>query len=83
MWLLTKYSNWKFIVWKCRKVQISERNCNNNTNDICEEIKHRINMRIAGYFSLDKILSFLLLSKKLTVNTYEGHFKSNAHDIFY
>ena len=41
-----------------------------NTNDIREEIKRRINMRNTCYYSLEKILSSYLLSKKLKVNTY-------------
>ena len=36
-----------------------------NTNDIHEEIKRRINMGYACYYSLEKILLFRLLSKKL------------------
>ena len=40
-----------------------------NTNDIREEIKRRINMGNACYYSLEKILSSLLFSKKLKVNT--------------
>ena len=40
-----------------------------NTNDIREEIKHRINMGNACYYSLEKILSSRLLSKKLKVKT--------------
>ena len=42
-----------------------------NTNDIREEIKRRINMRNACYYSLEKILSSCLLSKKLKVKTYK------------
>ena len=42
-----------------------------NTNDIREEIKRRINMGNACYYSLEKILSFHLLSKKLKVKTYK------------
>ena len=42
-----------------------------NTNDIREEIKRRINMGNACYYSLEKILSSHLLSKKLKVNTYK------------
>ena len=42
-----------------------------NTNDIREEIKRRINMGNACYYSLEKILSSYLLSKKLKVNTYK------------
>ena len=42
-----------------------------NTNYIPEEIKHRINMGNACYYSLEKILSSQLLSKKLKVNTYK------------
>ena len=38
-----------------------------NTNDISEEIKRRINMRNACYYSLEKILSPHLLFKKLKV----------------
>ena len=40
-----------------------------NTNDICEEIKSRINMGNECYYSLEKILSSRLLSKKLKVKT--------------
>ena len=42
-----------------------------NTNDIREEIKRRIIMGNACYYSLEKILSSHLLSKKLKVNTYK------------
>ena len=42
-----------------------------NTMDIREEIKRRINMGYACYYSLEKILSSHLLSKKLKVNTYK------------
>ena len=42
-----------------------------NTNDILEEIKRRINMGNACYYSLEKILSSLLRSKKLKVNAYK------------
>ena len=42
-----------------------------NTNDIREGMKRRINMRNACYYSLEKMLSFHLLSKKLKVNTYK------------
>ena len=42
-----------------------------NTNDIGEEIKRRINMDNACYYSLKKMLSFHLLSKKLKVNIYK------------
>ena len=42
-----------------------------NTNDICEKIKRRINMGNACYYSLEKILSSRLLSKKLKVKTYK------------
>ena len=41
-----------------------------NMNDIRDEIKRRINMGNA-YYSLEKILSPHLLSKKLKVNTYK------------
>ena len=40
-----------------------------NTNDIREEIKCKINMGNACYYSLEKILLFCLLSKKLKVKT--------------
>ena len=40
-----------------------------NTNDIREDIKRRINMGNACYYSLEKILSSRLLSKKLKVKT--------------
>ena len=40
-------------------------------NDMREEIKRRINMGNACYYSLQKILSSHLLSKKLKVNTYK------------
>ena len=42
-----------------------------NTNDIRLEIKRRMNMGNACYYSLEKILSSRLLSKKRKVNTYE------------
>ena len=42
-----------------------------NTNDIREEIKRRINMGNACYYSLEKILSSRLLSKNLKVKTYK------------
>ena len=42
-----------------------------NTNDIREEIKRRINMENACYYSLEIILSSRLLSKKLEVKTYK------------
>ena len=42
-----------------------------NTNDIREEIKLIMNMGNACYYSLEKILSSRLLSKKLTVKTYK------------
>ena len=42
-----------------------------NTNDIREEIKSRINMGNVCYYSLEKILSSPLLSKKLKVKTYK------------
>ena len=41
------------------------------TNDIREEIKLRINMRNACYYSLEKMLSSRLLSKKLKVKTHK------------
>ena len=42
-----------------------------NTNDIRGEIKRRINMGNACYYSLEKILSSRLLSKKLKVKQYK------------
>ena len=42
-----------------------------NTNDIREEIKRRINMGNACYYSLEKILSPHMFSNKLKVNTYK------------
>ena len=42
-----------------------------NTNDIREEIKRKINMGKACYYSLEKILSSRLLSNKLKVKTYK------------
>ena len=42
-----------------------------NTNSIREEIKRRINMGNTCYYSLQKMLSSHLLSKKLKVNTYK------------
>ena len=41
-----------------------------NTNNIREEIKRRINMGNACYYSLEKILTSRLLSKKLKVKTF-------------
>ena len=46
-------------------------NVETNTNDIREDIKRRINMGNACYYSLDKILSSRLLCKKLKVKTYK------------
>ena len=46
-----------------------------NTNDIPEEIKRRINMGNAFYYSLEKISS-QLLSNKLIVNTYHHHYQT-------
>ena len=51
--------------FKCLGVTVT------NTNDIREEIKHRINVGNACYYSLEKIVSSHLLSKKLKVNTYK------------
>ena len=42
-----------------------------NTYDIREELKRRINMGNACYYSLEKILSSHVLSKKFKVNTYK------------
>ena len=42
-----------------------------NTNDIREEMKRRINLRNACYYSFEKILSSQLLYKKLKVNAYK------------
>ena len=42
-----------------------------NINDIHKEIKCRISMGNAYNYSLEKILSSHLLSKKLKVNTYK------------
>ena len=42
-----------------------------NTNDMQEEIKCRINMGNACYYSLEKILSSHLLSKKFKIKTYK------------
>ena len=54
-------------VWKFKYLEARV----TNTNDIREEIKRRINMGNACYYSLEKILSSSLLSKKLKVNTYK------------
>ena len=43
-----------------------------NTKDIREDMKCRINMGNACYYSLEKILSSYLLSKKLKVKTYKS-----------
>ena len=51
--------------FKCLGVTVT------NTNDIREEIKHTVNMGNACYYSLQKILSFCMLSKKLKFNTYK------------
>ena len=56
----SRYSNWKFIIWECGKVQISESNSS--------KYKRRINIRNACYYSVEKILSSRLLSKILKVN---------------
>ena len=42
-----------------------------NTNDMREEVKLRINMGNTCYYSLEKISSSRLLSKKLKVKTYK------------
>ena len=42
-----------------------------NMNDIREEIKRRINIGNAYYYSLEIILSSHLISKKLKVNRYK------------
>ena len=42
-----------------------------NTNDTLEEIKRRINTGNTCYYSLEKVLSIRLLSKKLKANTYK------------
>ncbi|KAJ4444090.1 hypothetical protein ANN_05879 [Periplaneta americana] len=42
-----------------------------NINDIREEIKHRINMGNACYYSVEKLLSSNLLSKNLEVRIYK------------
>ncbi|KAJ4426285.1 hypothetical protein ANN_27097 [Periplaneta americana] len=42
-----------------------------NINDTQEEIKHRINMGNACYYSVEKLLSSSLLSKNLKVRTYK------------
>ncbi|KAJ4437943.1 hypothetical protein ANN_13882 [Periplaneta americana] len=42
-----------------------------NINDTREEIKHRINMGNACYFSVEKLLSSSLLSKNLKVRIYK------------
>ncbi|KAJ4438045.1 hypothetical protein ANN_13984 [Periplaneta americana] len=42
-----------------------------NINDTWEEIKHRINMGNAYYYSVEKILSSSLLSKNLKVRIYK------------
>ena len=41
-----------------------------NKNDMCKDIKLRINMGNACYYSLKKILLSRLLSKKFKVKTY-------------
>ena len=40
-----------------------------NTNDIREEIKRKVNMGNACYYSPEKVLSSRLISKKLKVKT--------------
>ncbi|KAJ4444245.1 hypothetical protein ANN_06036 [Periplaneta americana] len=42
-----------------------------NINDIREEIKHRMNMRNACYYSVEKLLSSSLLSKNLKVRIHK------------
>ncbi|KAJ4435516.1 hypothetical protein ANN_18132 [Periplaneta americana] len=42
-----------------------------NTNDTREEIKHRLNMGNACYYSVEKLLSSSLLSKNLKVRIYK------------
>ena len=52
-------------VEKCRYLGVTV----TNTNDIREEIKCRINMGNACYYSFEKILLSRLISKKLKVKT--------------
>ena len=53
--------------WKSSNIGVTV----TNTNGIREEIKRRINMGNACYYSLEKILSSHLLSKKFKVNAYK------------
>ena len=63
--VIEKLSFEKVEKFKCLGVTVT------NTNDIREEIKHRINLGNACYYSLEKILSSHLLSNKLKDNTYK------------
>ena len=54
-------------MWKISNIGVTV----TNTNDIRDEIKRRINMGNACYYSLEKMLSSRLLSKKLKVNTHK------------
>ena len=53
-------------VEKCKYLGVTVK----NTNDVREEIKHRINMGNACYYSHEKILSPCLLSKELKINNF-------------
>ncbi|KAJ4438846.1 hypothetical protein ANN_14799 [Periplaneta americana] len=65
-----KYKNWRFILRRGGKIQISWSN-SNKYNDTQEEIKCRINMGNACYYSVEKLLSSSLLSKNLKVRIYK------------
>ena len=82
MILKTKYSNWKFIVENVQKFKYLGVTIT-NTNDIREEIKRRINMGNACYYSLEKILSSRLLSEKLKVSRIRLHIKLLYYQFYY
>ena len=65
--LESKYSNWKFIFWKCGKVQISASNCN-KYKDIRGKLNDEKKTLEICHYSFDKILSSRLLSMKFKVN---------------
>ncbi|KAJ4436784.1 hypothetical protein ANN_16916 [Periplaneta americana] len=56
---------------KGEKIQIPGSNSNKIINDTRQEIKHRINMGNACYYSVEKLLSSSLPSKNLKVRIYK------------
>ncbi|KAJ4431757.1 hypothetical protein ANN_20362, partial [Periplaneta americana] len=60
-------TKWKYKNWKLKYLGATI----TNINDTREEIKHRINMGNACYYSVQKLLSSSLLSKNLKVRIYK------------